>query len=105
MYKRQIQAALQLRAHKPHPLHFSTSITGLKKEKRATNPTSILSEEQIKEYISICDELGLSALVEAHDAVSYTHLDVYKRQANGLEEGSFNSNGIPFFSTIWLESI
>ena len=29
--------------------------------------------------------------------VSYTHLDVYKRQ-----EGSFNSNGIPFFSTIWL---
>ena len=27
---------------------------------------SILSEEQIKEYISICDELGLSALVEKH---------------------------------------
>lgn len=28
---------------------------------------SILTEEQIKEYIGICDELGLSALVEAHD--------------------------------------
>ena len=28
---------------------------------------SILSEEQIKEYIRICDGLGLSALVEAHD--------------------------------------
>lgn len=28
---------------------------------------SILSEQQIKEYISICDGLGLSALVEAHD--------------------------------------
>ena len=28
---------------------------------------SILSEEQIREYIGICDELGLSALVEAHD--------------------------------------
>lgn len=28
---------------------------------------SILSEEQIKSYISICDKLGLSALVEAHD--------------------------------------
>ena len=28
---------------------------------------SILSLEQIKEYIGICDELGLSALVEAHD--------------------------------------
>ncbi|HJD22752.1 MAG TPA: indole-3-glycerol phosphate synthase TrpC [Firmicutes bacterium] len=28
---------------------------------------SILSAEQIKAYIGICDELGLSALVEAHD--------------------------------------
>ena len=28
---------------------------------------SILSEEQIRKYIDICDELGLSALVEAHD--------------------------------------
>ena len=28
---------------------------------------SILNEEQIHRYISICDELGLSALVEAHD--------------------------------------
>ena len=28
---------------------------------------SILSEEQIKKYIGICDELGLSALVECHD--------------------------------------
>lgn len=28
---------------------------------------SILSEEEIGKYISICDELGLSALVEAHD--------------------------------------
>ena len=28
---------------------------------------SILSERQIKEYIGICDELGISALVEAHD--------------------------------------
>ena len=28
---------------------------------------SILSEKQLREYLSICDELGLSALVEAHD--------------------------------------
>lgn len=28
---------------------------------------SILSEEQIKAYIRVCDELGLSALTEAHD--------------------------------------
>lgn len=28
---------------------------------------SILTESQIKEYISICDKLGLSALVETHD--------------------------------------
>lgn len=29
---------------------------------------AILSEEQIKHYLSICEALGLSALVEAHDA-------------------------------------
>lgn len=29
---------------------------------------SISSEEDIKRYIGICDELGMSALVEAHDA-------------------------------------
>jgi len=29
---------------------------------------SILSESDIKKYIGICDELGLSALVETHDA-------------------------------------
>lgn len=28
---------------------------------------SILSPQQIKEYITICDKLGISALVEAHD--------------------------------------
>lgn len=28
---------------------------------------SILTEAQIKDYIGICDELGISALVEAHD--------------------------------------
>lgn len=28
---------------------------------------SVLSEERIKEYIGICDTLGISALVEAHD--------------------------------------
>ncbi len=28
---------------------------------------SILEEEQIREYIGICDELGMTALVEAHD--------------------------------------
>lgn len=28
---------------------------------------AILDEEQMNEYIGICDELGLSALVEAHD--------------------------------------
>lgn len=28
---------------------------------------SILEQEQIKDYINVCDELGLSALVEVHD--------------------------------------
>ena len=29
---------------------------------------SILSEEQIRRYLAICDELGMSALVEAHNS-------------------------------------
>ncbi len=33
---------------------------------------SILTEEQIKKYIGICDELGMSALVEAHDEAEIT---------------------------------
>lgn len=28
---------------------------------------TLLTEEQIREYLNLCDELGLSALVEAHD--------------------------------------
>ena len=33
---------------------------------------SILTEEKIREYIYLCDELGLSALVEAHDEMEVT---------------------------------
>lgn len=33
---------------------------------------SILSEGQIQEYIGICDEMGISALVEAHDEKEVT---------------------------------
>lgn len=33
---------------------------------------SILSDQQLSQYISICDSLGLSALVEAHDEVEIT---------------------------------
>ena len=33
---------------------------------------SILGEDKIKEYIKICDTLGLSALVEAHDETQIT---------------------------------
>ena len=41
---------------------------------------SILEKSQIREYIDICDELGLSALVEAHDEKEIeTALDVSAR--------------------------
>lgn len=33
---------------------------------------SILTEEKIREYIYLCDELGLSTLVEAHDEMEVT---------------------------------
>ena len=32
---------------------------------------SLLSTEQIREYIGICDALGMSALVEAHDEIEH----------------------------------
>ena len=34
---------------------------------RRASDRSILSQRQLSEYLSLCDELGLSALVEAHD--------------------------------------
>lgn len=42
---------------------------------------SILSKEQIKSYIRICDELGLSALVEAHDEKEALRSDFCKYNA------------------------
>ena len=41
---------------------------------------SILSEEQIREYLAVCDTLGLSALVEAHDEAE---VDMRLRQVRG----------------------
>ena len=42
-----------------------------------------LKFEKIREKIDLCEELDLSVksgLLKDTDAVSYTHLDVYKRQ-------------------------
>ena len=41
-----------------------------KERTQGTKPSYIIdfdTEKQIKEYLQICDELGLSALVESHD--------------------------------------
>lgn len=41
---------------------------------------SILSKEQLAEYLAVCDTLGLSALVEAHDGAEVqTALDIHAR--------------------------
>lgn len=54
---------------------------------------SILSEEQIKSYISICDEIGLSALVEAHD-----ENEVHKALNAGARIIGINNRNLKDFS-------
>ena len=45
---------------------------------------SILDESRIKEYISVCDTLGISALVEAHDKARSIWRLVRERALSGL---------------------
>ncbi len=54
---------------------------------------SVLSEEQIKEYIGICDMLGLSALVEAHDEA-----EVNKALNSGARIIGVNNRNLKDFS-------
>ena len=54
---------------------------------------SILSPSQIKEYISLCDELGLSALTEAHD-----HSEVLTAVEAGARIIGVNNRNLKDFS-------
>ncbi len=54
---------------------------------------SILSKEQLKEYREICDELGLSALVEAHDEA-----EVETAVASGARIIGVNNRNLKDFS-------
>jgi indole-3-glycerol phosphate synthase/phosphoribosylanthranilate isomerase len=54
---------------------------------------SILSEEQIREYIGICDVLGLSALVEAHNAE-----EIHKAVRAGARIIGVNNRNLKDFS-------
>ena len=54
---------------------------------------AILSEEQIKSYISICDGIGLSALVEAHD-----EHEVHKALNAGARIIGINNRNLKDFS-------
>ena len=49
---------------------------------------SILSERQIQEYIGICDEMGISALVEAHDEKEVT----MAVRAGAVQEGKVDAD-------------
>lgn len=54
---------------------------------------SILSEEQLSEYIRICDNLGLTALVEAHD-----ELEIQKSIRIGARVIGVNNRNLKDFS-------
>lgn len=54
---------------------------------------SILTDEQLKEYIGICDELGLTALVETHDEE-----EVHRAVAAGARVLGVNNRNLKDFS-------
>lgn len=54
---------------------------------------SILNEKQIKEYIHICNELGMSALVEAHD-----EKEIYMALNSGARLIGVNNRNLKDFS-------
>ncbi len=54
---------------------------------------SILSEQQLQEYIGVCDELGLSSLVEAHDEA-----DVHAAIKAGARVIGVNNRNLKDFS-------
>lgn len=54
---------------------------------------SILTEEQVKDYIAVCDSLGLSALVEAHD-----ESEVQKALCAGARIIGINNRNLKDFS-------
>ncbi|WP_090417241.1 indole-3-glycerol phosphate synthase TrpC [Pseudobutyrivibrio sp. YE44] len=61
---------------------------------------SLLSESQIEEYIAICDELGMSALVEAHD-----ELEVQKAIRAGARIVGVNNRNLKDFSVDTRNSV
>jgi len=64
---------------------------------------SILSERQIQEYIGICDEMGISALVEAHDEKEVT-TDTLKNRKIIFTPGSMFKGMIKSVSIQKLDS-
>lgn len=54
---------------------------------------AILTDEQLKDYIGICDELGLSALVEAHNEA-----EVYRSLSAGARIIGVNNRNLKDFS-------
>ena len=54
---------------------------------------AILTDEQLKDYIGICDELGLSALVEAHNEA-----EVYRALSAGARIIGVNNRNLKDFS-------
>lgn len=72
---------------------------------------SILSEEQIREYLAVCETLGLSALVEAHDEEEVAKalragariIGVNNRNLKDFTVDTDNSRRLRALMRYWLE--
>ena len=66
---------------------------------------SILDQEKLKEYIRICDSLGLSALVEAHDEDEIKMALAAKSRIIGVNNRNLRNFTIDFENSIRLRKM
>lgn len=60
-----MQAALQLRAQRPQPLHFEVSITGFSQENRARNPSSVPTGQTVLHQVHPFGDAGQQVVAAA----------------------------------------
>ena len=58
-----------------------------------TGGEPLLQPEFLKEFFRLCQEQGLHTALDTSGSVSYTHLDVYKRQESFLADIFFDDSG------------
>ena len=65
-----MHAALQLRAHKPQPLHLLVSITGFSKEKREKNPNTVPTGQIVLQYVRPLRQASTARITNVRTAIT-----------------------------------